>query len=127
MVVTRLAPAQLAEHAGLDILNTRKRFKRWWATWSSSISSEELSHLAGRSLRHQVPGAEHQDPIGDQQNAGIMGGKDHATAAQTDFPQGLDHDVRRLVVHLGCGLVGKDDVRIGCESPGHRDSLLLSE
>jgi len=29
VAVTRLALAQLAEHAGLDILNIRKRFKRW--------------------------------------------------------------------------------------------------
>ena len=56
-----------------------------------------------------------------------MGCKDYATASLADFPQGLDHDVRRFVVHLGCGLVGEDDVRIGCESPGHRDPLLLSE
>jgi hypothetical protein len=109
------------------VRNIGKRFKRWQETWSWSISSEELSHLAGRPLRHQVPGAEHQDPIGDHENSGIMGGKDHATAAQTDFPQSLDHCVRRLMVHLGRGLVGEDDVRIGCESPGHRDSLLLSE
>ncbi len=56
-----------------------------------------------------------------------MGGKDHAAASLADLPQGLDYDVRRLVVHLGCGLVSEDDVRIGCEGPGHRDSLLLSE
>src|SRR5215470_144465 len=95
--------------------------------WSWSIGSEELSYLAGRSLRHQAPGAEHQDAMGGPQDAGIMGGEDHATAALADFPQGLDHDVRRLVVHLSGGLVGEDDVRIGCESPGHRDSLLLPE
>ena len=94
-------------------------------TWS--LGSKELGHLAGRSLRHQAPGAEHQDPVGYQQNAGIVGGKDHAAAVQADFPQGLDHDVRRLVIQLSCGLVGEDDVRIGCESAGHRDSLLLSE
>ncbi len=106
-------------------LSRKELFERWPETWS--VGGKELSHLAGRSLRHQAPGAEHQDPIGDQHNAGIMGGKDHATAAQADFPQGLDHDVRRLVVQLGCGLVGEDDVRIRCESPGHGDSLLLSE
>src|SRR6266567_780618 len=103
----------------------KELFERWPETWS--VGGKELSHLAGRSLRHQAPGAEHQDPTGAQHNAGIMGGKDHATAAQADFPEGLDHDVRRLVVQLGCGLVGEDDVRIRCESPGHGDSLLLSE
>ena len=56
-----------------------------------------------------------------------MGGKDHAAASLADFPQGLDYDVRGLLVQLRCGLVSEDDARIGCEGPGHRDSLLLSE
>ena len=56
-----------------------------------------------------------------------MGSKDHATAAQAHFPQSLDHNLRRLVVQLGCGLIGEDDVGIRRESPGHRDPLLLSE
>jgi hypothetical protein len=45
------------------IRDIRKRFKRW-QMWSCSVGSEELNHLAGRSLRHQAPAAEHQDPIG---------------------------------------------------------------
>ena len=92
-----------------------------------SVGSEKLGHLAGRSLRHQAPGPEYQDPVGCQQNSGVMGGKNHGTAAQADFPQGLDHDARRLLVQLGCGLVGEDDVGIGRKSAGHRDSLLLPE
>jgi len=92
-----------------------------------SIGSQEPGHLAGRSLGHHASGAEHQDPIGDQENAWIMGSEDHAAAPQADFPQSVDHVVRRLVVHLSCGLVSEDDVRFTCESPSYRDSLLLSE
>jgi len=92
-----------------------------------SVGNEEFSHLAWRSLRHKAPGATHNDPIGYQQNVRIMGGEDNAAAAQADFPQGLDHDSRRLVIELGGGLVGEDDVRLRCEGPGHGDSLLLSE
>jgi hypothetical protein len=109
------------------IRNIRKRFERRQETWSWSVGGEELSYFAGWSFCHQASGAEHQDPVGDQQDAGIVGGKDHAAVALADFSQGLDHGVRRVVVQLGCGLVGEDDVRIGCEGAGHCYSLLLSE
>ena len=37
-----------------------------------SAGSEEPGGLGRGPLRHELPGAEHEDPVGDPQNAGVM-------------------------------------------------------
>jgi hypothetical protein len=74
-----------------------------------------------------MPVAEFDDPVGDAERSGVMGGHDCCDALGVNhFDEKVDDHPAGPRVELSGGLVGEEEFRTVRQGPGDSDALLFA-